>query len=828
MSVPDDPFGSLPPPRTSTRDQSPDSSIQPTNPPSIHTPSYGLTVPAGTAATASGSTSGAVTGTGAKTPRRVQWNSHIVNVPSVEQREAAQPIARPRQGAVPAAAVVHDDDDDRHSLNARGLAHLTNELERHQSLSREQRNKPKFVIGGDDRDHDEELSLDGSEGGEDYDYRLDTDGEGKKKRYGGGRRSVSVGSSGASSAVSDETEYDRTPAREREETGDRAGSMGDLEKTLSNGKKIDVNTAGGEVHPSAALPPPQALIPEENYEMEPDIRDEMPVFVDPGETDGLPTLPPDHDSAQAGVRQYNEAEQMGAEASALVKAHKSGRFGNFLRNRKTGFQKGFNGVSNGVNGVATGVGGVATGVGRGAAGVVTGVGKGAMGVANGVAGTVTGRGRQGGINGAGIQGMGLGGRPGMGAGAVAGGGVLASLLTLYDNGQNNPSGQSTPASSRAPSLMPSEDSSDSEEERERERKWRKKREREDRARLEKEMRRLKKENDAKNRRSYTENMPGRVRSPLHSTVGASLQQRRKHAVSDPPAPEGDFAGTGENSDLTVPNAPFAAEHRSQSHNSLSASGRQSPRFMQSVKRAADRLGLDVDDYDRPKGAKSGAGVFGALIQGAGSLTGAATPAGASLTANAKRPGYRLSRYSVGDGPRESGDHSRPTSLYERSETPQSATRVNTDESPTSQTQMMPSSNALNRPATTDNRTRPTAIELPPRTRSGKPFSIKSFTDLTHLPLTPGSHFKNFMSGKGSQPGTPPSEYGDRGSDYFTEKPTKWQLEDDRKREKWEAEKKKRKKAKEKKKQQEIFIIQHVAAILARQQFLMKLIRAFMM
>jgi len=142
--------------------------------------------------------------------------------------------------------------------------------------------------------------------------------------------------------------------------------------------------------------------------------------------------------------------------------------------------------------------------------------------------------------------------------------------------------------------------------------------------------------------------------------------------------------------------------------------------------------------------------------------------------------------------------------------------------------MMPSSNALNRPATTDNRTRPTAIELPPRTRSGKPFSIKSFTDLTHLPLTPGSHFKNFMSGKGSQPGTPPSEYGDRGSDYFTEKPSKWQLEDDRKREKWEAEKKKRKKAKEKKKQQEIFIIQHVAAILARQQFLMKLIRAFMM
>ena len=818
MSVPDDPFRSLPPPRSNgttpnangMRDQSPDS--QPTNPPSIHTPSYGLTVPAGTAASAAG--------TGAKTPRRVQWNSHIVNVPSVEQREAA----RPARQTVPAEVVT--DDGERHSLNAEGLAHLTNELERHQSLSREERNRPKFVIGGDDRDQDEELSLSGGE--EDYDYRLDTDGEGRKKRY-GGRRSASIHSSGASSVVSEETEYDRTPAREREESGDRAGSMGDLEKTLSNGEKIDVNTAGGEVHPSAALPPPQALIPEESYELEPDIRDEMPVFVDPGETDGLPTLPPGHDNAPSGVRQYNEAEQMGAEASALVKAHKSGRFGNFLRNRKTGFQKGFNGVSNGVTGVATGVGGVATGVGRGAAGVVTGVGKGAMGVANGVAGTVTGRGRQGSANGqGGLQSMGLGGRPGMGgAGAVAGGGVLASLLALYDNGQNNPSGQSTPASSRAPSLMPSDDSSDSEEERERERKWRKKREREDKARLEKEMRRLKKENDAKNRKSYIDSMPGRVRSPLHSTVGPSLQQRRKHAVSDPPAPEGDFAGTGENSDLTVPNAPFAAEHRSQSHNSLSASGRQSPKFMQSVKKAADRLGLDMDDFERPKGAKNGAGVFGALIQGTGSLTGVATPAGATLAPNAKRPGYRLSRYSLGEG-RDSGDASRPASMYERSETPQSTTRVNTDDSPTSQTQMMAATNALNRPATTDNRTRPTAIELPPRTRSGKPFSIKSFTDLTHLPMTPGSHFKNFISGKGSQPGTPPSEYGDRGSDYFTEKPTKWQLEDDRKREKWEAEKKKRKKAKEKKKQQEIFIIQHVAAILARQQFLMKLIRAFMM
>lgn len=53
-------------------------------------------------------------------------------------------------------------------------------------------------------------------------------------------------------------------------------------------------------------------------------------------------------------------------------------------------------------------------------------------------------------------------------------------------------------------------------------------------------------------------------------------------------------------------------------------------------------------------------------------------------------------------------------------------------------------------------------------------------------------------------------------------------EEDRKRKEWEAEKRRRKKAKEARKKQEVFIIQHVAAILARQQFIMKLARALMM
>jgi hypothetical protein len=846
MSVPDDPFNSVP----RTREESPSSSSllingnrprtasgsTPGGLQSIHRGAgggYGLTVPPlaaiapGQGLAPQGQGQG-LAGHGSRTPRRVQWinQNHVVDVGRADQNE--QPMLGQSQPPQPRSTRATVEDDDERTLNASGLAHLTTELERHQSLSKEERNRPRFVVGGEDDEEGEEIEL--TAGEEDYDYRLDTTDHPTDRPT---RRSLgsSVWSSGASSV---QTEEDDTP-------GDRAGSMGDLEKTLSHvdpeDEKIDVRTAGGGVHPSAALPPPQALIPEDPFRIENDIRDEMPVFVDPGETDGLPSLPPGHENLQQGSAAYDEAEMTNAQASALVKAHKSGRFGNFLRNRKTGFAKGFDGVSSGVAGVGKGAAGLAGGVGKGAVGVATGVGKGAYGVATGVAGTVTGRNKPVEANPSlGGMGMGMGMKPGMGAGALAGGGVLASLLALYDNGQNGQSGQSTPASSRPPSLMPSE-SDESEDEREKERKWRKKRDKEERQRKEKEerhrrekeakdARRAKKDSGEYYRKGFMEGLP-KVRTPL----GGPHQQRRKHAISDPPAPEGDLAGTGERSELLVPNAPFAKESKSRSHGSLERLARsESPKLFASVKRAADKLGLDMDDYERPKAARNGGGVFGALIQNTGSLTGVATPAASSVVPDAKRPGYRLSRFSLNDARESRTESPRPTSLYSRSETPHSATRVGTaDDSPTSQTQMVDGSHPLVRPATTDNRPRPPmSLDLGAR-KSGKPFSIKSFTDLTHLPLTPGAHFKNFMGGNRSQPGTPPSEYGgEKQPDYFGERHIKRETEDDRRRKEWEAEKKKRRKAKEKKKQQEIFIIQHVAAILARQQFLMKLIRAFMM
>jgi outer membrane protein OmpA-like peptidoglycan-associated protein len=116
------------------------------------------------------------------------------------------------------------------------------------------------------------------------------------------------------------------------------------------------------------------------------------------------------------------------------------------------------------------------------------------------------------------------------------------------------------------------------------------------------------------------------------------------------------------------------------------------------------------------------------------------------------------------------------------------------------------------------------------------------------PLTPGgSAFKsasNFFGGR-SQPTTPTSAVSDKDSDYFGEKARAFEEEERRRKE----EKRRKKKAKEKKRKQEIFvslvdalfggsadrlnrallqIIQHVAAILARQQFILKLVRCFMM
>ncbi len=177
--------------------------------------------------------------------------------------------------------------------------------------------------------------------------------------------------------------------------------------------------------------------------------------------------------------------------------------------------------------------------------------------------------------------------------------------------------------------------------------------------------------------------------------------------------------------------------------------------------------------DRPRQARSGAGVFGALVANTATMAAPAAPASSTLVPSATKPGYQLNRYELKESPlpspRASFAASRPSSR------PNSA--LGAHESPRS------SIFGEERAHSTDN-----LVEM--RKRRSRP------------PLLPTRSKEKVLTAE--------------------------QAEDERRRKEWEGEKKRRKKAKEARKKQEVYIIQHVAAILSRQQFILKLARALMM
>lgn len=447
----------------------------------------------------------------------------------------------------------------------------------------------------------------------------------------------------------------------------------------------------------------QGMLPEEHTtSIQDEIHAQMSTYVDPGETDGMPSLPqPELATFSGGGGVGGEQEDIQAQASALVKAHQTGRFGGILRNRK-GIKHGFglsgksrkhgNGKTGDLEKNGNGNGGlrgaqvvdaekqfdafaarypdtdVEDGNGRPGqqpgstrqrqpmtpTGIMQGVGKGAgrlggaVGAGAGRLGGVVGAGagKFGGAMGAGANKFGMGaGKFGgaVGAGALAGGGVLASLLALNAEPQTH-SGVSTPASSRPPSIMLSdEDSSEDERfQRERERRKREKREKERRRQEQKETERKQvaaakqlratTANNANARRVSSEKVrPGwglnRPRSRLSETNVASMA-----VDSSPPTTGGGGGGDSipriptPTRSLTSPTSPvgnmFSNDSRSKSQGSLPEYGARSasPSFMQGIRRAADRMGVDLNEHERPKAARNGGGVFGALVQSTGNLS----------------------------------------------------------------------------------------------------------------------------------------------------------------------------------------------------------------
>ncbi|KAH9847729.1 DUF1212-domain-containing protein [Lenzites betulinus] len=198
---------------------------------------------------------------------------------------------------------------------------------------------------------------------------------------------------------------------------------------------------------------------------------------------------------------------------------------------------------------------------------------------------------------------------------------------------------------------------------------------------------------------------------------------------------------------------------------------------------------------RPSAARSGAGVFGPLIASAGNISGVAAPAPATVAPNCKRPGYHLSRYSLESNlPRVSQAQRSPSRPRSMHFDPQGQSRSPTLTGPPSPADESPPNphHALT-----------TAVPGPGR---------QKWTGvLKDLPKWVPSR-----AATPSTPGTPATELGT--DEWMSEKGEYSGAEESmRKKEK----RKKRKKA-------EIWITRHVAEIVSRQEFILKLARAMMM
>lgn len=657
MSIPDDPFGtasaggSLNPSKTHSPSEPAGSQTSTgASRPSTHKP---LTV--NTAGNGS---------SGVKTPRRVQWtsDSHIVSIapspgrPDSAGSEVSPPhlnrLSVPDRGTILARNALSPTNSE---FDQASLKEIETALARHQSQrSAARANLLSSRYSHQQPDIEEDITAAVTPGDdEDYDYRLDTTdhnvdpeeseiertfrrGQQSGRRFFGlsGGHSSNL-SSAASSIMGDDDEHGAS--------GHEGLSAVDLEKQQYPPGTI--HGPGGPIHPSATGPPPKGLIPEDPENPD-DIHQHMHVYVDPGETDGMPSMP-----VSSNIPGVDGETTLAQEASALVRAHKSGKFGNFLRNRKKNVANGIQGTANGVTGVASGVasgvvGGVSAGgrVGRRATNWFTGNANAASVGSEHVPPESKynekldpSRGIAGGLTGVGAMGAGLG-ASGAAGGSLAGGGVLASLLALYDNGQNGQSGASTPASSRPTSIALSSDSDSSDDERERERlrKLRKREDKERRAREEKD-RRVREERERKARKAEAKALQAQERpvasrptsflGPVALASGLGGRPRGETTTSAGSAP----------SAITSPmdgNDILAMQQRSTSHGSFDdRRPRESPKLFQAVKKAADRLGIDVDD-NKSRAARNDRGVFGALIQNTGTVSGVATPAASvSVCAN---------------------------------------------------------------------------------------------------------------------------------------------------------------------------------------------------
>lgn len=255
----------------------------------------------------------------------------------------------------------------------------------------------------------------------------------------------------------------------------------------------------------------------------------------------------------------------------------------------------------------------------------------------------------------------------------------------------------------------------------------------------------------------------------------------------------------------------AAMSRARLNNNLVNVGRASHN---AVKGVATEAGLDVMD-ERPKAARSAAGVIGALIATSGNLIGAVSPQHAQLGPNPNRPGYTLDRYLLPDVSSEKIQRQTAKIVRDAAPVPKGYRGPLTPGGGPMTPEITSQSSDPNFNPYFAHESRPETGLISSLARpSGTKAAVKGFANkgvalgqsgMSKLHLTKGL------------PST-----SDRGVDYFGK--SEKELEQIAKSE-WQRKVRKRK---QKSKKQEIFITMHVAAILKRQEFLMKLARALMM
>lgn len=234
-------------------------------------------------------------------------------------------------------------------------------------------------------------------------------------------------------------------------------------------------------------------------------------------------------------------------------------------------------------------------------------------------------------------------------------------------------------------------------------------------------------------------------------------------------------------------------------------------YKPSAFRIPDPLRLRPQKY-RPKTARSSAGVFGALITSGQNLTGAVTPQSTAIVPNLKHSGYRLQRYSL--------DPTLDIKKY--------SANANDDNSTKNNTQSQSSSLDLTRTRTSsldlDSINLPKSDSFTTTTsenaKANKKSTQKLFKD--QLFQLPGFGKVN------KTPLSSPDLQSSPKLDYFSIKENNANSDHVETRS-IEQERKARKKNKyNKRKKEELYITIHVATVLHRQEFIMKLSRALMM